>query len=89
MWVAWDNLGTPPSCYHYQKVHREQAVQCSEQFCSPDDSVPALRSVSGHVSFSGTGIITLTEGSHTLEATPGSSLDRLLLHLFSPDKKPG
>lgn len=69
IWVSLGDLGTPPSCYHYQKAHREQAVQRSEQFGSPDESVPAQRSVPGHISFSGIGIIALTKGSHTWGAT--------------------
>lgn len=86
--MAWDDLRTPPSCYCYQKPHREQVVQHLEEFCTLEDSVPALRSAPGCVSLSGIGIITLMKGSHTWR-NPGTFPDRLLLHLLSPDEKPG
>lgn len=49
----------------------------------------ALKSVSGRVLFSGTGIITLTKGSSSQGEAWEVPWARLFLHLFSPREKPG
>lgn len=84
--MAWDALGTPPSCYLYWNAHREQGMQRSEAFCGPDDSVPAPRSALGSVLFRNNHF---DKGLTYPGSNPGSSPDRLLLHLLSADEKPG
>lgn len=62
-------------------------MQQLEPFCRPDDSVPALSvSVLGCVSFRNKHF---DKGLTHLGSNPASSPDRLLLHLLSPDEKPG